>query len=530
MIVTCEECSTRFNLDDSLIKDDGSKVRCSVCHKIFTVHPVPAQPETDPDTGTLPPFSEEGAAQEDGFDFEDTDLALDEGDFGSSDDDFTIEGDSTPEEAGIDTPVDDDTTLDFEEDTEEDFDSLEFEAVDQPGVLPDFEDDQPSDLDPDDGSGLVFESSDPDDLDIEPMVELETDMDEPPELEIEPELEFEEDTTLEMDIDSEKTVPEPEERFDEEDDFELEFDVTQEDTDKKDLDELDETVDEPGLEGADDSSGLIDTHRNEDPDDMPPELPRTTAFEKKPPVITPEDDFSAYDDVLQQETEPEISPLDSPGEETQTVPEKKVLMGGKEKSSASSVRSRRKKKSAIGAPVLVLLLIFLLVVGAYIASLMTGYKIPYLSDVEIPYLEKIFKKAPDETSAIKPKPNQQTTKSRFVKNSTAGELLVITGTVDNLSQTSCSYIKIEGALVTKGDHKVKTKTVFCGNIIDEEMLKSGSMAEIDKILATKEGHHNSNVNLKPGGSIAFMLVFSDLPGNLQNFDIKVIDFKANING
>ena len=38
MIVTCENCNTRFNLDENLIKESGSKVRCSKCNHTFTVH------------------------------------------------------------------------------------------------------------------------------------------------------------------------------------------------------------------------------------------------------------------------------------------------------------------------------------------------------------------------------------------------------------------------------------------------------------------------------------------------------------
>jgi predicted Zn finger-like uncharacterized protein len=39
MIINCEKCTSKFNLDDSLIKGTGSKVRCSVCKSIFTVFP-----------------------------------------------------------------------------------------------------------------------------------------------------------------------------------------------------------------------------------------------------------------------------------------------------------------------------------------------------------------------------------------------------------------------------------------------------------------------------------------------------------
>ncbi|MCG8637401.1 MAG: zinc-ribbon domain-containing protein, partial [Desulfobacterales bacterium] len=55
MIITCEECSTRFNLDDSLIRPEGSKVRCSQCKHVFTAFPEPETPSEIP-----APVSDEG--------------------------------------------------------------------------------------------------------------------------------------------------------------------------------------------------------------------------------------------------------------------------------------------------------------------------------------------------------------------------------------------------------------------------------------------------------------------------------------
>ena len=39
MIIQCEKCQTKFNLDESLIKKGGSKVRCSLCRHTFAVYP-----------------------------------------------------------------------------------------------------------------------------------------------------------------------------------------------------------------------------------------------------------------------------------------------------------------------------------------------------------------------------------------------------------------------------------------------------------------------------------------------------------
>jgi predicted Zn finger-like uncharacterized protein len=51
MIVECEKCSSKFNLDESLLKEGGSKVRCSFCQSVFVAFPLkPEHPEEEPDS------------------------------------------------------------------------------------------------------------------------------------------------------------------------------------------------------------------------------------------------------------------------------------------------------------------------------------------------------------------------------------------------------------------------------------------------------------------------------------------------
>ena len=39
MIIECEKCRTKFNLDQANLKEEGSKLRCSKCSHVFTVFP-----------------------------------------------------------------------------------------------------------------------------------------------------------------------------------------------------------------------------------------------------------------------------------------------------------------------------------------------------------------------------------------------------------------------------------------------------------------------------------------------------------
>ena len=51
MIIECEKCKSKFNLDESILKEEGSKVRCSICEKVFKAYPSGPTPieESAPD-------------------------------------------------------------------------------------------------------------------------------------------------------------------------------------------------------------------------------------------------------------------------------------------------------------------------------------------------------------------------------------------------------------------------------------------------------------------------------------------------
>jgi predicted Zn finger-like uncharacterized protein len=49
MIVQCEKCLTKFNLDESVLRSQGSRVRCSLCKNTFMAYPpIPSDPSPLP--------------------------------------------------------------------------------------------------------------------------------------------------------------------------------------------------------------------------------------------------------------------------------------------------------------------------------------------------------------------------------------------------------------------------------------------------------------------------------------------------
>lgn len=635
MIITCKKCSTSFNLDDSLVKDTGSKVRCSVCKDIFTAFPqgmapvedLSVEPEPIPqeETGEAPAFDE---GLDDDFSLEEAgDDTDDELDFNIDDKDLSLEDTSLsldeeePEEEAIEPlDVEEDDTFEMEESSLEleepsvemepepeetgsmelEESSLELEDFEEDsgdddlGLEPpalEMEDDSPEE---DPGLELEMESSDEEDssLDLEldgddfsfdddgdddgvtPLPEEEDDDDElsfeddgltleEQEDDAFDDLEFEEESSLTLESDEgdqeeastlemdespedvaaleESTDEESSLEMEEEDDDGLTFEIEEDDEEEGELSfETDDDDITPLPDSDDDEEEFeleFDVEDEEEPapalgmvesddisgEDEEPEAD-TGQSVGPPPIITPDEMPDSLEEELEdseEEFEPEAETIEEDDDEDLTL--------GQERSDAvppiPTPGKPEPKKSKAGCLVLILLLLILLVAGAYVANIMTGLNIPYLSDIKIPAIENLLKQA--KPAAQKPagpltRIAQDLTNGSFEMNADAGRLFVITGEIENISGKMLNHIKVKGILSTKSKPQAKVKEVFCGNIIPADILKKGSMEEIDKMLARRNGEANANVNIKPGAKLKFMIVFSKLPDDLKNYSVKAL--------
>jgi predicted Zn finger-like uncharacterized protein len=266
-------------------------------------------------------------------------------------------------------------------------------------------------------------------------------------------------------------------------------------------------------------------------------------------TVSEQDKFAEYDKVLEQDTEPEDSGLTTPEsgdkeEDTSSVPDSAQSPTDDEIEvatettteqepvitplSAQGVRQKRssKKKKGISPTVKILLVLVLLLLAAYVAIMRLGVTIPVVSDIQIPFISQWLE--PQKAPQPPPKPvlDEPSIKGRFVSNKSAGDLFIITGKVKNPSNEAVSYIRVKGTLMKKNNTKAGTLIAYCGNIIPEETLKTGNISDITKQMGVKQGNQNTNVNIKPGTSVMFMLIFSNLPEDLSNFTVAVQGFET----
>ena len=183
-------------------------------------------------------------------------------------------------------------------------------------------------------------------------------------------------------------------------------------------------------------------------------------------------------------------------------------------------------------PVLVVLLLLVLGVGVIIVPNMLGIKIPYISDIKIPYLSDLDVKIPylsdwlnpegqDVAGNLKLIPLGNTIHGKFVNNSRIGQIFVIQGEIKNDYDHPRSHIKVTGKLFQKGNKMAQKTTVYCGNVLSDSELAAMDMTTIRKRLMNKAGDRSTDLKVKTGKMVPFMIVFDNLPNNLDEFSVEV---------
>ncbi len=523
MVIQCPECTTRFKLADDKIKPEGVKVRCAKCRHIFTVMPEavaetllpPIQPkEEEPATaGAFTEEKEETAASTDdlwGSEFAESDLdaplsdqepaatteapsttnwsaSFEESDLGlSSIDDRSAE--PTPpdtdfqlDESWGEEPAPDTTLAAFEENPEEigsGPDKSSEEA--NPDVAFDFEEETI-------GAGSVdeFEFGDElttgeslkaDEFSFEEETSTETDNDLPG-------LAFEESATDEFSFESDSADASDAFSFDEDDLFAPDTVAPAEEDHTDDI-----RFDEP-LGAESDANNLdFDDISFGEPSDK-----NTTALESPDSIVSVE------------RPKPVEVPVPDPPQPLDPDVNLPPLQTQKRKYPMSNV--------------LRIFLILLLVLASIAGYLLWQGGTSGISQLVNQLMGKQEQNVPAAQIRL-PLPN-----SFFIMNQEAGQLFVVQGEAVNGYAENRSAIAVKGMLHDNQGNMLMQQTVFCGNLLDHEELQTATVAQLEEAMNNQFGNVLSNLNVDPGKSIPYMIIFRNLPENVTEFTVEVADSK-----
>ena len=460
MNITCEECSTTFSLDETILKPSGSKVQCSKCKNIFTAYP--AAPTE---------ISKESASALSDLEQSETDeqLQIPKGDL--------FEEKFDPSDLRDSTEIEEKTAQVVESKKVPDESGLEFDfdlsATDDDGTGDfDFE------IDLEEKTEEGIEELDLSEL--EEMLEIEEPETKPEVQEVEPDADI---------------VPD-----------------SKEGTEKK-IEELDI---EPDLQMTfEDDVGLSDIEDPDKPDSLQKAEPEATPTSEKPEFETATDDQENVFEEKPTEKEKSIEEAFGTGisiSETESQEDQKFQEPGRdlgENAVFDDEEIKPMRKKGVSSPLLVILLLAILGGGAYGAWIFLDKP-----EVTIPYISDFLKPKLQDLGNLKITPFD--INSSFVDNAKNGRLFVITGRVRNSYPDTRNFIKVIGRLYTKGKKFTKTETIYSGNVLSKQDLSNLELNVIKKRLTNK-----TVVNVEPGKALPFMLVFNNLPGDLDEFTVEV---------
>jgi hypothetical protein len=109
---------------------------------------------------------------------------------------------------------------------------------------------------------------------------------------------------------------------------------------------------------------------------------------------------------------------------------------------------------------------------------------------------------------------------KFINNKNAGELFVINGTVTNQFIIPKSKVQLVGKIFDKKGKVTNEQKAFCGEPIEDEILKNLSLEELRNIM-----NNSKNSDLKPSAKVPFTIIFSSPSKDLNEFSVDVVQAK-----
>lgn len=495
MIIQCEQCQTKFRLDDSKVKDSGIKVRCARCRHTFAVSKEQHENAQPSDSGAI--FDQNAAFIDVARPF-DPFASHDETTFTTSQPEYDFDSSSTDADEEKESTLTVDSTM-FDLPEEEPLPVSEPEAqfglydpeADQEAVVS-------ADEPPAQDSGIDFDG-----FDFGAVPEFDVSGAEEsapfPDLSGTPS-----DTAAPLDFqlsDFADSAPTP---------------GTGEEGASSPALTFDEPFNLGEIDFGDDLSAL--TSQQVNPDDLkggldfdfghldePQESTTTYAAGGGAPWVAPVQAVTAPEP--QPSTELTSDKIGMWGPWSLAVPE---LPGSavSEEVPPLSITSRR-KQSHLVTFLLSTVAFFGMVIGIYTGNT----RIQEESATVTPGQTGQAGQAAPAAGKI----TLNNVDAAFINNKKTGELLVITGTAVNNFETPRAAIQIKGMIYGQSDQIVASKTAYCGNTLTREQLASMPLETIEAAMANQFGSALDNLEVAPGKGIPCMVVISKLPEDSKNY-------------
>jgi len=109
----------------------------------------------------------------------------------------------------------------------------------------------------------------------------------------------------------------------------------------------------------------------------------------------------------------------------------------------------------------------------------------------------------------------------FMVNRVAGDIFVVSGEAVNNFKKPRASIQVKAIVLGPKGETLMQKTAYCGNLLSKEQLTTLPMAKIEDAMGSPFGDSLANLGVQPGKEIPFVVVFSGVPKNAAEFSVEV---------
>ncbi len=107
----------------------------------------------------------------------------------------------------------------------------------------------------------------------------------------------------------------------------------------------------------------------------------------------------------------------------------------------------------------------------------------------------------------------------FVETRHLGRLFLVRGKLVNHYPQPRSYLRVKASILDGMDNVIQEKQAYAGNPFTKEQLQKMSMAEMESDMNTRTGVDNANVDVPPGTSMDYAVVFEPLSDQASDFEV-----------
>lgn len=205
-------------------------------------------------------------------------------------------------------------------------------------------------------------------------------------------------------------------------------------------------------------------------------------------------------------------------ESAPTLPEPQVILeGARQRPPGPKTQKAATPLLRPSLATLVLLFVALAGGGAYLGFTKSGQE---LLRGLIPGMESLWLRGAGKTG---PQFDVRNLIGYYEPRTAAGNLFVIKGQVANMGRTRKSGIRVHAELLDGKDQPVAARTSYAGNVLPGETLRTASREKIEEALSNRFGDKLVNMDIAPGKSVPFMVVFFNAPEEIGAYRLEAKD-------